>query len=423
MNTLVFDGIAYPDGVASDPKTLGWMQGSPPPTDRMITFKDGRFLSFPQSRWALSHVSELLPTVTVARDPERTMPILPGDPTYRDAIDSLRFKTLLGETIDWHQALNDTYTDGIAIMHRGRLVYERYFGVLDAHRPHLSFSLTKSFAATLAATLIHEGAIEAHWRIPHVLPELAGTAYAEATVRHLLDMEVAVAYSEDYSDPKAEVWQYARAAGMRPTPVDYVGARSLYEFLPTLKPAGEHGQLFDYKTPNTDVLTWLMHRITGVPFARYLSERVWRPMGCEHDGQMIVDSAGVAITGAGLALTLRDLLRFGDMMRSDGAVGSFQVIPAAVVAAIQQGGDRARFARADYPLLPGYSYRDMWWITHNEDAAFEGRGIHGQKLYVSPGAELVIARFASHPVGTSAANEPITQPLIRAVTELVASMP
>ena len=44
----------------------------------------------------------------------------------------------------------------------------------------------------------------------------------------------------------------------------------------------------------------------------------------------------------------------------------------------------------------------------------------GQRLYVAPGADLVVARFASHPVAASAANDPITQPQLRALARLLA---
>jgi len=132
-----------------------------------------------------------------------------------------------------------------------------------------------------------------------------------------------------------------------------------------------------------------------------------------------VDSAGVAMGGAGLAATLRDLARFGELMRCQGTYRNRQVIPEAVVADIRRGGDRNVFAAAGYALLGGYSYRDMWWITHNEHDAFEARGIYGQRLYVAPGADMVVARFASHPIASSAGNDPITIPALLALGRLL----
>jgi CubicO group peptidase (beta-lactamase class C family) len=107
------------------------------------------------------------------------------------------------------------------------------------------------------------------------------------------------------------------------------------------------------------------------------------------------------------------------MLRRDGEWHGAQVVPEAVVADIRRGGDPEKFAPAGYALLPGYSYRSMWWVSHNELEAFEGRGIHGQRLYIAPRADMVIARFASHPVAASAANDPITLPAFLALGRML----
>ncbi|MDP9066296.1 MAG: beta-lactamase family protein [Pseudomonadota bacterium] len=419
MSTLQFEGVDYPDDAASDPGLLGWMQGSPPPAAKVVRFADDQFLSFPRNRWALAHMRELLPTVNVWRGTSRRNDLGAPIDTDEMTIDELAFEDLQGSPRRWADTLADTYTDGIAIVHKGRLVYERYRGALRPELPHACFSITKSYAATLAAMLIHEGILDAQRPVPYYLPDMSATAYADATLRDVLDMQVGVAYSEDYADPQAEVWNYARAGGLRPRPTDYRGPDNFHEFLVTLRKQGEHGAVFDYKTVNTEVLCWLMQRATGTPLADLLSQRLWSHLDCEEDGYLTVDSAGVAMGGAGLAATLRDLARFGEMMRCDGATPDRQVVPEAVVAGIRAGGDAHKFAAAGYELLGGYSYRDMWWITHNEHDAFEARGIHGQRLYVAPGAQMVIARFASHPVAASAANDPITMPAFIALGRML----
>ncbi len=68
-------------------------------------------------------------------------------------------RTCHGRKLTWTQSLQDTYTDGIVFCIAGRRIYERYFGALQPQRPHACFSITKSYAATLAATLIHEGRV------------------------------------------------------------------------------------------------------------------------------------------------------------------------------------------------------------------------------------------------------------------------
>ncbi|MCK1501735.1 hypothetical protein IVB20_32760, partial [Bradyrhizobium sp. 188] len=59
--TPEYKGRTYLDGWASNPRTLGWMHGSPPPADKQISFESDRSLNFPEIRWSLSHMRELVP--------------------------------------------------------------------------------------------------------------------------------------------------------------------------------------------------------------------------------------------------------------------------------------------------------------------------------------------------------------------------
>jgi len=407
---LTFDGVHYPDDHASDPVRMGWMQGSPPPAEQQVRFEDDRFLEFPQSRWTLSHMRELVPTAAVRRGAKPASDLGTVKTSTQAAIEALQFKDMQGGPRLWADTLADTYTDGIVVLHKGKRVYEKYLGVLQPHTAHSCFSITKSYAATLCATLVHEGVLDCEKLIPFYVPEMAGTAYADATLRQVMDMQIGVLYSELYSDPKAEIWDYARAGGFRARDKDYSGPKTLYDFLLTLKKAGEHGQAFAYKTVNTELMCWIMKRVTGQGLAEALSDRIWQKLGCEEDAFISVDSIGVPLGGGGLCASLRDMARFGEMMRCGGAFEGQQVIPEAVVTDCSRGGDPKKFAKAGYALLPGYSYRNMWWVTHNEHDAYEARGIHGQRIYIAPKADLVVARFASHPIAASAANDPITIP-------------
>ena len=154
---------------------------------------------------------ELAPTVAVWRGSGPRSDLGSPESSGESAVDALEFKDQSGRTLNWPQALQDTYTDGIVLLHRLCLIYERYFGALQPQRPHACFSITKSYAATLAAALIHERTLDEDKLIPYYLPEMAGTAYADATLRQVMDMQIGVAYSELYADPKAHIWDYARA--------------------------------------------------------------------------------------------------------------------------------------------------------------------------------------------------------------------
>lgn len=394
---------------------MGWMVGSPPPADRILRFEDGSYFRFPQMRWSVANFRQLMPTVNVSRGLGQSS-LLERQPS--NEIDPLTFVPLGGgEPMTWQQSLQANYTDGIIILHRGKLVYERYFGVLKPQGQHAAMSITKTFTGTLAALLVSEGKLDAERMVADYVPELAVSAFGNASVRQLMDMTTGIHFSEDYADPKAEVWAHAAAGNPLPKPADYEGPRTYYEFLQTVKPQGRHGEAFHYRTANSDALGWVIARVSGRNVAQLLSERIWSRLGAEQDAYMSVDSIGTPFAGGGLNAGLRDLARFGEMMRNEGRYNGTQILPPEVVTDIRNGASREDFAKAGYRLLPGWSYRNMWWVTHNGHDAFMARGVHGQALYIDPLAEMVIARFASHPVAGNAANDPTSLPAFEAVAK------
>lgn len=412
---------SFPDAAASDPAKLGWMVGSPPPAERTVRFEDGSYFQFPAMRWSVSNFRQLMPTINVSRGlgaPVALPLALSSD------IDSLRF-TPIGakQAMSWEQSLAATYTDGILVLHRGKIVYERYFGVLTPEGQHGAMSVTKSVVGTLGATLVAEGRIDANKPVVDYVPELAHSAFANASVRQVLDMTTGLKYSEDYADPNAEVWAHAKAGSPLPKPKDYKGPRTYYEFLQSVQLEGEHGVAFSYKTINTDVLGWVIARVSGRNVAQLLSERIWSRLGAEQDAYFTVDSIGTPFAGGGLNTGLRDLARFGEMLRNDGQFNGQQIIPQAVVTDIRQGGDKQAFAKAGYELLKGWSYRSMWWVTNKDGGAFMARGVHGQRIYVDPKAQMVIVRYASHPVASNSANDPITLPAFDALADYLQRLP
>ena len=410
---------AFPDAHASDPVVLGLMQGFPPAPDKVVNFSN--YLQFPQLRWAFSHAREILPTANVARGEG---PVAPLPRAERKDIDSLTFLPLgSDQPMTWEQSLAANYTDGIVILHRGKLVYERYFGALDAQGQHMAMSVTKSFVGTLGAMLVDEGVLDPRATVSHYVPELKDSGFGNATVRQILDMTTGIRYSENYADPKAEIWEYARSGHILPRPQGYDGATSLYAFLQKVQPEGQHGQAFAYKTVNSDVLAWIVQRATGQSVAELLQTRIWNKLGAEQSAYLILDEVGTGFAGGGFNAGLRDMARFGETMRLNGRFNGQQIIPEAVVADIRKGASQADFAKAGYQTLPNWSYRDMWWVSHNAHGVFAARGIHGQTIYVDPKAEMVIARFASFPVAANAVIDPTSLPAYAAVAKLLMDTP
>lgn len=128
----------------SDPKAMGWMVGFPPPSDKLITQPDSNYFGFPKLRWSVCHLREFLPTEVISRGLGAPMPLDYLPPAEfadaRQAIDALTFRPMNSDDeMSWEESLYANYTDGILIIHEGRVVYERYFGCLEkGGRPHYS---------------------------------------------------------------------------------------------------------------------------------------------------------------------------------------------------------------------------------------------------------------------------------------------
>ena len=408
---------------ASDPRVMGWMQGFPPPTDKIITQSD--YFSFPQLRWSVCHLRQFLPTVRVSRglDPAVPLSYLPQADLERTAraINALSFMPLNSTTpMTWEQSLYANYTDGMLIIHHGQVVYERYFGCLDPDAKHAAMSMTKSVTGLLAEILVAEGKIDPNAPVTRYVPEVAKSAFGTATVREVMNMTTGLDYSEDYTDPNAGVWKYSEAASPFPKPAGYKGPNGYWQYLEQIKPEGKNGAAFHYKTPNADMVGWIIARVSGKYVSQLASERLWRPMGAEQDAYMTVDGLGVPYAGGGLSAGLRDMGRFGMLVLYEGVINGKRLFPAAAVQALRAGGDPKKFGTA-YPALIGGSYTGLWWVYPGNDRVIAARGVHGQTVYVDFDADMVLVRFASMPGASNALNDPVSLPSYRAVADYLKS--
>ncbi|WP_298212626.1 serine hydrolase [Acidovorax sp.] len=386
-----------PSPDATHPERTQLMQGFPPPPDKVVRL--ATVLKYPNARWAFHHLRELGPTTDIWRGDKGALPLSQSTSLLQDGLAMADGKGGNTTLLDWQKR---TYTDGLLVMHKGQVVYERYDMGMQRHQPHVLWSMSKSLTGLLATDLIREGVLDANASIASYLPELKDSAWGDATLQQTLDMTTSVKYTEDFTNPASGIFQYLIAAGLVPAPANYPGARSLAEFLPTQKKDGEHGQGFTYKTVDTEVVGWVMQRVTGKSFAQLMSERIWSRIGADEDGFVWADPSGGQSTSVGVSATLRDLGRLGEMLRQDGRVGGRQVVAPSTVAELRKGADPEKFKAANQPMRAGYSYHNHWWIPHDADGSYEAKGLNGQHIHINPKAELVIVKLSSHPIPNTA---------------------
>lgn len=347
----------------------------------------------PQNRWAFAHLGELLPSATISRRS-------PAAPLAAH----VRLEALTPQMPDLQARLEQTYTDAFLVLRGTEVLAEYYAPGFAADDLHLLMSVSKSLCGTVVGALVDEGRIDPAQPVTAYVPELAGSVYdgplgdpsaPRVTVQQVLDMEIAIDYSEDYVDPASEVQTHDRSAGWRSRregdPAD------TYEFLTTLRGNGATGE-FQYCSANTDVLAWVIERVTGLRYAEALSVHLWSKLGADRDATITVDSAGFGFANGGVSCTARDLARVGRMMLDGGVAPGGRVVSEAWVRSVMSGGSREAMTDPGFTgAFPEGSYTRQWWCTGNERGNVSGIGIHGQNLWLDPQTDSVIVKLSTWP--------------------------
>lgn len=297
-----------------------------------------------------------------------------------------------GSTATVADVFAGTCTDAYAVAQDGVLVAEDWAPDGSPSQAHAVMSVTKSVVGCVAGVLAGRGLLDVDRRVEELVPELAASGYAGATARHLLDMRSGVRFREDYTDPRSDVRRLE----------SWIGDRGIYAFLATLGAETGHGGRFLYRSAETDVLGWVCERAAGAPMADLMSTLLWAPLGAERDADLLCDATGTAVHDGGLAVTARDLLRFGQLLLDGGALpDGTEVVPPQWLRqawAVDSGTRRAFLESPAEPTFPGGWYRDQFWFrpgAHGD--VLLGLGIHGQMLHVSRRTRTVCVKLSSWP--------------------------
>jgi CubicO group peptidase (beta-lactamase class C family) len=373
----------------SEPRPL-IMRGNPPELRVPLMDWDRP----PWNRWSFQHVREILPTAEVWRGtgPESVLPQVPQD------LGSIIFERLGGASTTIETFLDDSYTDGLIVLHRGRILWERYFNGMSERTLHLSQSMAKSVTGAAAGCLVAERVLDPQALVTHYLPELAATAYQGATLQQVLDMTTGVRFSEDYTDPYSDVGKVDVASGWKPAPLGAEGfPEHVWELVLSLTTRERpHGERFVYRSIETDVLAFCMERASGRRLPQLVSELLWQPMGAAESACFTVDRAGYALAEGGLNATLRDYARFGSLYLNDGVFNGRQIMPQAWVKATREG-DHALFGEPYTFTTPNGAYRNQFWIEDVSRSVILCRGVFGQFIYIDAERHLVMVKLSSWP--------------------------
>ena len=268
----------------------------------------------------------------------------------------------LGEYFEAHN------TAGLLVIQNGEVLYERYGLGNTADSRWVSFSVAKSVVAMLIGAAIQDGYIDSvDEKVTRYLPRLAGSQYADVSIRNLLQMASGVEWNEDYADPESDVatasWE----------------TLALYDFLNDKERVAKAGERFNYNTAETNLAGTVLRSAIGNNLSTYLTDKIWQPFGMEADAfWQLTEPGGGEFGGCCINATLRDYARLGLFVLANGTLkDGTQVLPSSWMA--ESTNPSKGFA--------GYGY--FWWL--NPHGTFEASGIFGQGIHVVPDKKVVIA--------------------------------
>ena len=366
------------------------MSGFPSAQTDLVTLANWR--TAPYSRWAFQHVREIVPSADIPNAPSDVWKLASEPKDFS----SFRFEHG-GKQYSIDKFLDETDTDGLVILHGGKVVLEHYDNGMTSSTPHILMSVSKSLTAIVAGILIEQGKLDPEQEVVSIIPELKDSVYSDATVRHVLDMRVGLDFDENYLATSGPIVEYRKSTNWNPLGP---GERpnDLRTFLASLKERnGPDGGPFHYVSTNTDLLGWILERAGGIRFADLLSTLLWKPMGAQCPAYITVDRLGAPRCAGGICTTTMDLARVGQLIVQNGRRNDTPIIPANWIEDMSGGGDPKAWAAGDLISYFGdraMHYRNKWYILRERDIAL-GLGVYGQNVFVDKANELVIAKVSS----------------------------
>lgn len=298
------------------------------------------------------------------------------------------------------------YTDALAVLQDGRLVYETYRNGMAETDRHVAHSCSKTLTTMAIGIAQAEGLLDPSQPMGTYVPELAELpAWDHVTLEHVLDMATGLEFDEHYENADSMYWRYTDAVGYYSRDARSHGTTLGFVTTELTRAVEPPGLRFNYGSYLTNLLPLALARVSGTPAVEVYENRLYRHLGAEQSALLNLDSEGNPIVEGQVNLTLRDFVRWGHLLMDEGrTLGGQQVIPSAWVQdTFAPSADRAAaFARGEYgESMAGAEYHNQTWVLE-PGRVVSMLGIHGQFCWVDRQSRTMIVGFSSYPVQTHA---------------------
>lgn len=321
-----------------------------------------------------------------------------------------------GETRTLDDFMAEANTIGLVVLDDGVIVAERYGHGAGPDTRFTSWSVAKSFVASLIAMGLRDGLIGSlDDTVAEYAPAYAGSAYGDTSLRHLLMMSAGVDFVEDYADgPESDIRPFFFNTFIMGRDIDTMAAE-----IRRNRPAGLD---LHYVSPNSHVLSAVVRAVYGGTLADIVEQEIWTPLGMTSNASWLVNVDADRATELGyccLQATTRDYARFGQFYLQDGVWNGERLLPEGWVqtatrpaAPFGEPGPQARYAPRGYGL--------HFWIPPDPQDEFFMAGVYGQYVWVDERRGVVVAMNAGDPVWGEREQEAFT--VMRAIAETVSPL-
>ena len=313
---------------------------------------------------------------------EASWPLEPGSPPA--SVDEAKMAAALDEAFAENAADGKKLTRAVVVVHRGRVVGERYAPGVAADTPLLGWSMTKSITNALVGVLVGQGKLDISQ--PAAVPEWQspGDPRREITLDQLLRMESGLKFVEEYDENlKADC------------PTMLFDAPDAAAYAASLELEAPPGSRWSYSSGTTNIVSRLARQASGLDYDQWLlfpRQALFDPLGM-YGAVLETDAAGNFVGSSFGYAPARDWARFGWFYLRDGVWNGRRILPEGWV-------EYSRTRTPHSPPEKAYGAHfwlntktEKQWLPFVPDDMFAARGYEGQCVMIIPSRELVVVRL------------------------------
>lgn len=308
----------------------------------------------------------------------------PTDPRFHPVFEYIRTTTRHG---------------GLVVVHKGWLIYERYFGRATRDATPNTASCGKMFTSVAMGIYMGEhpeqfpdGLDQRVFNAKYLPGAIGGPHTAAIRLGHLLSMT-------------AGIWGnnpgIVRGRNVTLDPPGPDGWEAMRD--ETALSAGlwcKPGEGYSYATSSIHLVSMILRHLSGRELERHVEEKIARPLGWLRWGWGYKDRPlSHTPGGGGIAVRATDMLRFGYLLLKEGRWAGRQIIPLDYVSKL----------RTTSPYNPHTPY-SLQFDVDPARGAFWKTGSGGHALYIIPKSDLVIWKLGGRDEQYSEKNTGIPEP-------------